>query len=83
MISNLSDVTSTNQDQTDIKSYDRELSNINNEGCLESSQIKKHKLTHSAARPYGCELCDKKFTTSSFLKRHMKTHSGEKNICML
>ncbi|KAF6201686.1 hypothetical protein GE061_004081 [Apolygus lucorum] len=29
-------------------------------------------------KPFPCELCNQRFTTSSHLKRHMMTHTGEK-----
>lgn len=36
--------------------------------------------THTGAKPYMCQVCNKKFAGSDILAKHMKTHTG-KFIC--
>lgn len=55
------------------------------EGCTRSfvkyHKLKHHKLTHEATidKPYACDLCDKTFSDSEYLKRHLLRHSGRKD----
>lgn len=39
-----------------------------------------HNLLHyiSGERPYGCDICEKKFPSSGAMKKHRRKHTGEK-----
>ena len=39
--------------------------------------MKRHMLTHSGAKPYSCDFCDKSYTDNYSLKQHVaKVHPG-------
>ena len=40
----------------------------------QSSNLNIHKGIHSEEKPYGCDLCEKRYLYSSCLKIHMKNH---------
>ena len=39
-------------------------------------------FTHTRERLFGCKVCNKRFTLSGDLKRHMITHSGEERAVL-
>ncbi|XP_052820659.1 zinc finger and BTB domain-containing protein 41-like isoform X2 [Mya arenaria] len=41
----------------------------------------RHVMTHLDIRPYGCDLCPKKFVTYNQLCNHKKLHEGRKFEC--
>ncbi|CAE1299399.1 KRAB [Acanthosepion pharaonis] len=40
--------------------------------------LQRHKLKHSGARPFLCNLCPKTFTRLQYLKEHLNQHTGIK-----
>ena len=50
-----------------------------NKGFKRKASIKSHILTvHEKQRPYKCDVCDRKLSTSSSLKRHKKVKRVDK-----
>uniref|UniRef100_A0A6P7F4L7 Zinc finger protein 208-like n=1 Tax=Diabrotica virgifera virgifera TaxID=50390 RepID=A0A6P7F4L7_DIAVI len=43
-----------------------------------TSQLNRHKLTHTGFRPYECNICNKGFSKKDTLKIHQRVHTREK-----
>ena len=48
--------------------------------CIGSTELKFHLYTHSGAKPYPCEICNKEFRTPSNLKTHKASHMIERKF---
>ncbi len=40
--------------------------------------LKRHKIMHTADRPYKCSVCHKGYVQNSDLRVHMRIHTGER-----
>ena len=47
---------------------------ICNYSCSNKKRMGEHFLTHSDYKPFGCDLCDKRFRTRQEIKRHQNMH---------
>ena len=43
-----------------------------------SSDLTRHKRTHTKKKPYECDVCEKLFNDSGNLTKHMRIHTNEK-----
>ena len=46
--------------------------------CMDSTNLKVHKLIHSGEKPFKCPLCDKTFSRSSNVAQHKLINTGDK-----
>lgn len=47
----------------------------------QAGHLLTHMRTHSGLKPYKCEICEKSFTVSNALKKHIRTHTGKHKFC--
>lgn len=45
--------------------------------------LKRHRLSHTNEKPFGCSLCPKEFKQKSALKCHEAVHSRENHKCLV
>ena len=43
-------------------------------------QISSHFRSHTGEKPYQCSVCAEQFPQDAHLRKHMRVHTGEKNI---
>ena len=47
-------------------------------GFANSSNMKRHMVSHTGEQKYKCSICDKKFQTHDNFTGHMNSHAGAK-----
>lgn len=57
---------------------DATLCHICNKTFSSRTNLTRHILTHSDAKPFQCSVCQSAFTQKGSLKQHMLRHTGEK-----
>uniref|UniRef100_A0A8C5PPV7 C2H2-type domain-containing protein n=1 Tax=Leptobrachium leishanense TaxID=445787 RepID=A0A8C5PPV7_9ANUR len=76
---NIGEYLKANTDPVEIKIHTRPFKCSEcGKRFTQSSDLAKHKMTHTGEKPFKCSECGKAFTLAANLARHNRIHTGEK-----